>query len=313
MHDDIFDEVSIRSAFERSLQMRARPLIVTGHGSQSDTGWFFERSRFGMRRVEVAPIGFYASLCADDARLAALRRFIDSERLSLRNNVRINLNPLETHSGDLISYAASRGYGVVMNQAHLLPIGPSIDAMRAKYHSTKRYEALREVRIRSLIRVADNVRDLDDYFSVYAASLMRWGRNGFVYPPDLFRNLLSSPAVRFWMHYVEDRLACAMVVLYSRSYALYWQGVSRIDGDQKPAYPMVKLMDAVLQDLVQRGVPVLNLGASGGLPNVQRFKEGFGALPKTYASLTFRSPIWRIADRVRRAVPLAGSKSDGKS
>jgi hypothetical protein len=61
---------------------------------------------------------------------------------------------------------------------------------------------------------------------------------------------------------------------------------------------MVRLMDAVIQDLCARGVPVLNLGASEGLPQVQRFKEEFGAQPLAYSALQWESTVWRWLQRV---------------
>jgi hypothetical protein len=62
---------------------------------------------------------------------------------------------------------------------------------------------------------------------------------------------------------------------------------------------MVRLMDAVIQDLCARGVPVLNLGASEGLPQVQRFKEEFGARPLAYSALQWESTAWRWLYRAR--------------
>jgi hypothetical protein len=46
-------------------------------------------------------------------------------------------------------------------------------------------------------------------------------------------------------------------------------------------------------------VPVLNLGASEGLPQVQRFKEEFGARPAAYSTLQWESAAWRWLKRLR--------------
>lgn len=275
--------------------MRARPI----GGKFGSPGWAFEGRRYGLRRVELCPYGLYSAVCASQIQFDELRQFVEGARRSGVVNVRINVNPLEPRADAIAQHAAACGYEMVQNQTHILPIGASIEALRNDYHATKRYQVLRKVKAQSSIVVASSASQLEDYFAVYTASLERWGRDGFVYPRALFSSLLGCPSVRIWMNYVEGRLACAMVVFYSRTYALYWQGVSRIDGDQKHAYPMVKLMDAVLQDLVQSGIPQFNLGASDGLPNVRRFKEEFGARPVAYPTLTYVSKFWRALLKAR--------------
>jgi hypothetical protein len=290
VYDDIFDDVAVRCAFEHSLGMRARPI----GGKSGSPGWAFEGRRYGLRRVELCPYGLYSAVSASQMQFDEFLEFVDGARRSEVVNVRINVNPLEARAEAIARHAIACGYQMVQNQTHILPIGTSIDALRNEYHATKRHQVLRKVKARSSIVVANSASQLEDYFAVYCASLERWGRDGFVYPRALFTSLLGCPSVRIWMNYVEGRLACAMVVFYSRTYALYWQGVSRIDVDQKHAFPMVKLMDAVLQDLVLSGIPQFNLGASDGLPNVRRFKEEFGARPITYPTLTYVSKIWRV-------------------
>jgi CelD/BcsL family acetyltransferase involved in cellulose biosynthesis len=213
--------------------------------------------------------------------------------------VRVQLNPLCPEAARLAERAAAQGWRVLPRQTHLLDLRPGLPALRRGYHATKRNQVAKPVKIDSRIAQARTEADLQSYFEVYAHSLQRWGRAGaWPYPRQLFLDLLHSSAVRIWTHHVQGRLACAVVILESRHQALYWQGVSRIDEDQKAAHPMVRLMDAVIQDLCARGVPVLNLGASEGLPQVQRFKEEFGAQPLAYSALQWESTVWRWLQRV---------------
>ncbi len=196
--------------------------------------------------------------------------------------------------------AAAQGWRVLPRETHLLDLRPGLEALRRGYHATKRNQVAKPVKVDSRIALARTEADLQPYFEVYAHSLQRWGRAGaWPYPRQLFLDLLLSPAVRIWTHHVQGRLACAVVILECRHQALYWQGVSRIDEDQKPAHPMVRLMDTVIQDLSARGVPVLNLGASEGLPQVRRFKEEFGARPAAYSTLQWESGAWRWLQGLR--------------
>ena len=296
---DPFDDPVLRRAFARAAGLREHavgPPEVRLHGA-------FERQRLGRRQWVWAPYGLYAPVCADDAAAAALAGFLAQARRGAWS-VQVQLNPLCPRQGAVADRARALGYQVTPRHTHVLDLRPGLEALRRGYHATKRNQLGKPLRVPSRIACTgeetDGVAALDAYFDVYADSLRRWGRaGGFPYPRSLFEDLLASGAARLWTHHVHGRLACAVWILESRHQALYWQGVSRIDEDQKAAHPMVRLMDAVIQDLCARGVPVLNLGASEGLPQVQRFKEEFGAQPLAYSALQWESTAWRWLQRAR--------------
>lgn len=292
MVDDLFEDAALRTAFETGLGFSAR--------NWGASGWAFERSRMGLRRVEAGPVGLYACLCSSTTAAEGLQAQMAVVRRSWRTRARINLNPLEAHATTLAERAHALGFGVITGQTHLLQLSPSMADTRRRYHATKRSQVTRAVALDSVILRAATAQHLDDYFGAYAASLVRWGRAQPPYPRTMFDALLASPSTRIWMHYVAGRLACAMVVLVCRPYALYWQGVSQIEPDQKAAFPMARLMDAVLLDLTNAGVPWMNLGASDGLPNVRRFKEEFGGQPRACLSFVHEPAVWRAWNAARR-------------
>jgi hypothetical protein len=301
--EDLFDEPVLRAAVGAAAGMRPLAPVAAQDRSVEATEpclrGAFERRRFGLRQWEWAPYGLYAPVCADPQRAQALADFLNRAP-GRASQVRVQLNPLCPQAGRLAEQAAARGWRVLPRETHLLDLRPGLEALRRGYHATKRNQIAKPVKIDSRIALARTEADLLPYFEVYAHSLQRWGRAGaWPYPRQLFLDLLHSPAARIWTHHVQGRLACAVVFLECRHQALYWQGVSRIDEDQKTAYPMVRLMDAVIQDLCARGVQVLNLGASDGLPQVRRFKEEFGARPAAYSALQWESAAWRWLQRTR--------------
>ncbi|MEN9419271.1 MAG: hypothetical protein RI988_2891 [Pseudomonadota bacterium] len=277
----------------------------------------FERRAWGLRQLELGPLGLCLPASRDASGFEALRSVL-RQAPHQAARVRLQLSPFEPHAQALIQQARAGGWQVRALQTHVLDLERPLEDIRAGYHATKRAQVRRAPKLASVISVAvggvgsakgterGEAQDaasgaslLDDYFRVYAASAQRWGRAAPPYPRALFEALLESPSTQLWAHHVEGRLACAMVVLVGRRDALYWQGVSHIEDDQKPAHPMARLFDAVVQGLVQQGVKRFNLGASEGLPNVQRFKEEFGAQPVPYAALLHESPTWRFAQGVR--------------
>lgn len=281
----------------------------------------FERRAWGLRQLELGPLGLCLPASRDASGFDALRTFLrQAPREAAR--VRLQLSPFEPQAQALIQQARAGGWQVRALQTHVLDLQRPLEDIRAGYHATKRAQVRRAPKVASVVSLAtggavsekgrasgaaqgaaagaaSGASLIDDYFRVYAASAQRWGRSAPPYPRALFEALLESPSTQLWAHHVEGRLACAMVVLAGRRHALYWQGVSHIEDDQKSAHPMARLFDAVVQGLAQQGVQHLNLGASEGLPNVQRFKEEFGAQPVAYTALLHESPTWRLAQGVR--------------
>lgn len=281
----------------------------------------FERRAWGLRQLELGPLGLCLPACGDASSFEALRSFVDQAPRQA-SRVRLQLSPFEPQAQALIQQAQASGWQVRALQTHVLDLARPLEDIRAGYHATKRAQVRRAPKVASVVSLttggagsekgrasgaargaasgaASGASLMDDYFRVYAASAQRWGRSAPPYPRALFEALLESPSTQLWAHHVEGRLACAMVVLAGRRHALYWQGVSHIEDDQKPAHPMARLFDAAVQGLALQGVQRFNLGASEGLPNVQRFKEEFGAQPVPYAALLHESPTWRLAQGVR--------------
>lgn len=307
--DDPLHDPALRAALGTPLGLRPVEVVPGLVG--------FERRAWGLRQLELGPLGLCLPASHDASGLEALRAFLrQAPREAAR--VRLQLSPFEPQAQALIQQARAVGWRVQALHTHVLDLQRPLEDIRAGYHATKRAQVRRGPKVASVISVAvcgvgsakgtargaaqdaaSGASLLDDYCRVYAASAQRWGRAAPPYPRALFEALLESPSTQLWAHHVEGRLACAMVVLVGRRDALYWQGVSHIEDDQKPAHPMARLFDAVVQGLVQQGVQRFNLGASEGLPNVQRFKEEFGAQPVPYAALLHESPTWRLAQGVR--------------
>ena len=296
---DPLHDPALRAAFAAPIGLREASFGVAGQ-----TIVAFERRRLGLRQFELGPLGLCTPPCRDGAQAQALDIFLrEAPQHALR--VRVNLSPFEPHAGALAATAREAGYRIEPVQTHVLALDRPLAEIRASYHATKRSQVRRAPVAGSTIACTRDRAVLDAYFAVYAASAERWGRGAPPYPRALFEALLASPCTQLWTHHVAGRLACAMVVLAGREHALYWQGVSHIEADQKAAHPMARLLDAVVQHLHGQGVRHFNLGASEGLPNVQRFKEEFGARPMPYTSLVHESRLWRAWQALRGRRPAA--------
>ena len=91
----------------------------------------------------------------------------------------------------------------------------------------------------------------------------------------------------------EGRDISAALFLVSSLEALYWLGGTLPDAKElSPGYATI---DAAIHHARENACLAVNLGASYGLPGVAHFKEGFGARPVTYPSLSSRSARSRVA------------------
>ena len=288
----------MRRPFERFMRAKSRCL----NGPDDPRGWFFDRRRLGFVNLEVCPFGIYAPICNDESDAGRLLAVLAESRHFRVGRISVHLNPLEARAAHIADVALQHGFAVRKRQTHLLQIADSIEQMRQSYHPTKRHQAARSVNSDSVVLLARSGNHLDDYFSVYSRALSRWGRSEALYSRELFEGLIESDAVKLWLNYVNGRLACAMLVLYCSRFALYWQGVSSVEDDQKKAFPGVRLMDAVVQDLISMSIPCLNLGSSESLPTVRRFKEEFGAQPVDYVSLAYQSRTWSALASLRQGL-----------
>jgi hypothetical protein len=291
---DWWDDPAWRAALAVPLGMTA--LAWPGLGT------VYQRRRFGLAQLELAPLGLYAPVSVsqrasgrapDSAPASArLEDFIDrAPRQAAR--VTLNLDPLDPRRDALAARAAAAGWQVLPRSTHLLALDGAPEALRRGYHATKRAQVRRAPALPCRVECVRGPGRLDDYWPLYEAAAARWGRAGPPYPRALFEALLASPAVELWLMHVAGRPACGAVVFVGRRAALYWQGAARIDEHTRGTFPMLRLMDALIASLAARGVPWLNLGASEGLPSVARFKEELGARAVAYPTLRRESVAWR--------------------
>ncbi|MHC4896841.1 MAG: GNAT family N-acetyltransferase, partial [Planctomycetota bacterium] len=93
------------------------------------------------------------------------------------------------------------------------------------------------------VRVADNVDDWQNYYTVYQDSLARWkGRATSQHPKELFEEFgrLSSDHVRLWVAETCGIFVAGALCLYSENNVSYWHGAAL--ESQFPRRPVHLLM-----------------------------------------------------------------------
>jgi len=103
---------------------------------------------------------------------------------------------------------------------------------------------------------------------------------------------------RVWVASIDGQPAASTIVLSSGAHAHYWRATS----DQAlagPRYPNYLLLARVLEHVAEHGYEYFDMGESGGVRSLARFKEQFGAKPFSYEEVRFEPRIVTNAGRAR--------------
>jgi CelD/BcsL family acetyltransferase involved in cellulose biosynthesis len=168
-------------------------------------------------------------------------------------------------------------------ETDLLDLTAGKDALWKALDKDARNQVRQAERAEVDVRVDNSEAAFRDYYEMLEASAKRWGSKRPKRPWSLFASIsrhATDQAVRLWLAYVDGRPAAGCLCFYGRCEVFYWsaamhEGVAR-------ARPNTLLQWRVIADAADRGYQVYNMGASGELTGVRRFKEQFGAQPRSY-------------------------------
>lgn len=150
------------------------------------------------------------------------------------------------------------------------------------------------------------------YYKMYQESAERWGMPEKEMIPLIFlQNLIRIGGERVRLFFVEkegEKIAGVIVVYGKReSFQLHSAFIYQYSN----MHPNEFWQWELLKDSFERGYEIHNLGASVGLPGVQKFKESFGSKKVDYKYFIYRSPLLKIYEKIKPAFWLR-RKNKGK-
>jgi hypothetical protein len=205
-------------------------------------------------------------------------------------------------------------YRRTQQYTHLLDLAAGWEAISGHYSSTKKRYIRKAVKMGVTISVAQTEQEFRDYYRVYEDTLRRWGTGTLnQYPYRLFEQIYRrrSEATKLWVAKVNGEIVSGNLILYHNQNASYWHGATL--EDYFDYHPAPLLMNEIICDACQIGLRYYDLGPSGGLEGVERFKEEFGAQRRYFSSYIWdRNRLYRAYRSLRylRAPgPEAGQES----
>ena len=152
------------------------------------------------------------------------------------------------------------------------------------------------------VRSASTIDEWSEYFKLYEQTLERWGdRATSRYPRTLFERLMQLSGsddgmVTLWIATDGDRIVAGAIVFYWNGRASWWHGSSR--SDYWHLKPNHVLQSAIIQDAIERGCEVYDMGPSGGHEGVEAFKRHFGAIQLNFSRFSYSSRRRQLTSRV---------------
>lgn len=188
----------------------------------------------------------------------------------------------------------------------VIDLGVGLDALWKGLDKDARNQVRQAERGGVEVAVDNSPKAFDDYYSMLEASARRWGRTDPGKPRSLFSaiaRLANAANTRLWLARVEGRLAAGALCFYGDSEVFYWSGAMHVELARSRGNNLIQWR--VIEHAVAHNFHTYNMGASGDLEGVRRFKDGFGAHSRDYPAYYIGTGPFRMAPallRLRHAV-----------
>jgi Acetyltransferase (GNAT) domain len=149
------------------------------------------------------------------------------------------------------------------------------------------------------IGVDNSEQGFRDYYEMLTASAHRWGLPDPGKPWSLFASIsrhARDDAVRLWLAKVDGEVAAGSLCFYGAGEVFYWSGAMHERFAKKRPNNLIQWR--VIEDAVARGYSDYNMGASGELGGVRKFKQQFGTRTQSYPAYLVRGPVWSAGRKV---------------
>jgi hypothetical protein len=242
------------------------------------------------------PLGGYTSVIREDGALADKDRALAALRAVLMrygNSVTITPWPMA-------EYAAGPFDGVTTQlETSVVDLADGAEAAIARMDGKFRRMAGQAERRGVQCAMCGEPDAVDRYYAILEDSATRWGLERPTFPKRLLEALveLGGDDVEIWLATLDGEAIAGGVILYGADEANFWSAAMR--GEFAAARPSNALNVALIRAAAARNVRWYNLGSSEGLPGVQRFKEGVGAITLPYRTWRRDSSVYRLYRRLR--------------
>ncbi|MBV8435038.1 MAG: GNAT family N-acetyltransferase [Candidatus Eremiobacteraeota bacterium] len=253
--------------------------------------------RLGWRELIGMPLGTYTCAMREDGTPASSDEFETALRALARATDTISVIPWPL--GPSVSTAAWRR---TPHETAVIDLGSGLDAAMRGIAGVTRRMAGQAARRGVTCEPIRSALAITTYYGMLREAAERWGLSKPPFPQELLEGLVAYGAsdVEIWLAQCDSHAIAGGVVVYGSAEMFFWSAAMRQTFAQ--LRPSNALNVSLLQAAAERGVRWYNLGASEGLPGVERFKRGLGARTVPYVALAHESIPFNAYSRLRASI-----------
>jgi lipid II:glycine glycyltransferase (peptidoglycan interpeptide bridge formation enzyme) len=164
------------------------------------------------------------------------------------------------------------------NYAHVLPLKKGFDYIQKnKFNRRARRSIKKAVKNDIEVRKGNSLDDFEDYYYVYSRSAEeKWGYENPPDPFDLYKNMYKygSNHVDLYLAQKDNEVIAGYITLnYGKNVFMYGGAFLSEYGT---LHPSSLLYSHIIESGCNDGYECLNMGSSGDISGVRKFKENFG-------------------------------------
>lgn len=217
-------------------------------------------------------------------------------------------NPFATASTDALP---PPGWRLEQERTHVLKLPGTEDEFWDGILSTGKRNDIRRLTRKGVVVSVGGAEDIDDYYGLYLKRVASWTRRPpLVLPKEYFLavNRIGGDSVRLYTARFEDKLIGGTFVARWGDKVHYVAG--HFDVEARSLRPNVLVQNSIIRDAIRDGFAIYDMMPSGGLRNVEVFKESFGSEPVVFGRLEKEAPLRGTLRRLWSLVRREGPKPD---
>ncbi len=274
------------------------PLFVAAHrGDELVAGIpVIRRSRGPVMVVESMPFGTYGGVLTTDRAPSQAAAELVLALLDAVDGITVGQIRIVDFNGRLAD--ACDGFEPVTSEAQVLDLDRPYDDVWAGFRSSVRNKVRKAEKAGVTIREARGTDDFHAYHRLLEECSERWGTTNS-FDEDFFAALAESgsDAVQMWLAEYDGEIIGGDLNFVTATSVFNWGNVSHRESASLGTVPL--LHANAIEDGCRRGLTTYNLGGSGGIDAVARFKSAFGTRCVPYTEYVLEKGWMKLGKRLR--------------
>jgi CelD/BcsL family acetyltransferase involved in cellulose biosynthesis len=253
--------------------------------------------RLGWNELVGMPLGAYTCGLREDGTLASPEEFVRAISLLSRFCDAIKVTPWP-----VAEWQAPATWKPTHHETAVIDVSQGADHALAGVTGVSRRMAGQAERRGVVCEPCRTGLCVATYYAMLRDAAERWSVGRPSFPRELLEALVAygGDDVEIWFAHCDGHPVAGGVVLYGSQELFFWSAAMRHEYARLRASNALNV--ALIRAAADRGLHWYNLGASEGLPGVERFKRGLGARSIVYSELRRERVAFAVYSKLRASL-----------